>query len=311
MHSAVAPPVRSLCVPCGQCCALRDAQGPKGVLRGEAPRHKVGVALHGRRRPMHRGTAGARGLRPAGLEGDPLRGRCVCCECPCPPPPWARGVLKELDFFLLRTALRDRPKGPSTANHQPPPTANRHQPPAATNRQPPTTANRHQPPIPNRQPPPTTTNRHRPPPTASRQLPTAHRQHMVCPRAFLGKLCNGTLFFSRYGPPCPGLGMGEACALLYAALAVDVHHQSVCPPAQRHITRRRSTAASPPGSRTTAVGPWDNVYPPGIRESGSSGVFHTGRRARLDAVRRSVARCEAGHHRQSSPDPQHKRRRST
>ena len=49
---------------------------------------------------------------------------------------WDRGILRELDFFLLRTALRDRPKGPPTANHQPPPTANRHQPP---------TANRHQP----------------------------------------------------------------------------------------------------------------------------------------------------------------------
>ena len=97
-------------------------------------------------------------------------------------PTMAGGVLKELDFFLLRTALRDRPKGPSTANHQPPPTANRHQlptanrcqPPAATNRQPPTTANRHQPPIPNHQLPPTTTNRHQPPPTTSRQPPTAN-----------------------------------------------------------------------------------------------------------------------------------------
>ena len=35
--------------------------------------------------------------------------------------------------FLLRTGLRDSPKGP--------PTANRHQPPTATNRQPPSTAN--------------------------------------------------------------------------------------------------------------------------------------------------------------------------
>ena len=29
------------------------------------------------------------------------------------------GVLKGRDSFLLRTSLRDRPKGPSTANHQP------------------------------------------------------------------------------------------------------------------------------------------------------------------------------------------------
>ena len=68
----------------------------------------------------------------------------------------AREVLWELDHFLLRTALKDRPKGPPTANPQPPTTANRHQLLAATNRQPPTTANRHQ-------PPPTATNRQSPP----------------------------------------------------------------------------------------------------------------------------------------------------
>ena len=122
-----------------------------------------------------------------------------------------RVALKEPDFFfLLRTALGDRPKGPpianrqlpSTANrHQPPttnrhqpPTTNRRQPPAATNRQLPTTANRHQ---------PTAANHHQPPPTASCQLPTANRrqpptanrqppptmvEHMECPRAFLAKL---------------------------------------------------------------------------------------------------------------------------
>ena len=100
-----------------------------------------------------------------------------------------RAVLKGPDFFfVLRTALKDRPKGPPTANRQLPPTANRrqppptanHQPPAATNRQLPTTANRHQPPITNHQPPPTTTNRHQPPvancqppTTANRQPPTA------------------------------------------------------------------------------------------------------------------------------------------
>ena len=48
-----------------------------------------------------------------------------------------RGVFRALDFFLLRTALRDCPKGPPTANHQ--------SPPAATNRQSPT-ANRQSPP---------------------------------------------------------------------------------------------------------------------------------------------------------------------
>ena len=57
--------------------------------------------------------------------------------------PRHRGVLRELDFFLLRTALWDRPKGPPTANCQPPP-ASSCQPPVA-NRQPPTATNRHTP----------------------------------------------------------------------------------------------------------------------------------------------------------------------
>ena len=107
------------------------------------------------------------------------------------PPPQSRfgvgrrAVLKGPDFFfLLRTALKDRPKGPPTANshqpptatnRQPPTAANRRQPPAATNRQLPTTANRHQPPITNHQPPPTATNHQLP--TANRQLPpTTNRQ---------------------------------------------------------------------------------------------------------------------------------------
>ena len=49
---------------------------------------------------------------------------------------FTRAVLWDRDFFfLLRTALKDRPKGPSTANK-----------PTATNRQPPPTANCRQPP---------------------------------------------------------------------------------------------------------------------------------------------------------------------
>ena len=42
--------------------------------------------------------------------------------------PQTRAVLWDRDFFFC---VKDRPKGPSTASHQPPPTANR-QPPAAT-----------------------------------------------------------------------------------------------------------------------------------------------------------------------------------
>ena len=85
-----------------------------------------------------------------------------------------RGLLWEVDFFLLRTALKGRSKGPPTANHG--------QPPAATDR--------HQPPITNQQPPPTSTNRHQPlvtnrqPPTTNRESPPSMVEHMSYMRFF-------------------------------------------------------------------------------------------------------------------------------
>ena len=70
--------------------------------------------------------------------------------------------LRDQIFFLLRTALKDRPKGPPTANRQLP----------------------------------STTNRHQPQPTASGdQLPPTMVEHMECPRAFLGKLVPEHFFF--------------------------------------------------------------------------------------------------------------------
>ena len=113
-----------------------------------------------------------------------------------------RAVLKGPDFFffLLRTALKDRPKGPPTANHQPPPTASHQPPPTASGGQPPT-ANHCQPPPTTNHQPPTATNHHQPP-VANCQLPTANRQppptmveHMECARAFLGKLVPEHFFF--------------------------------------------------------------------------------------------------------------------
>ena len=122
-----------------------------------------------------------------------------------------RSLRNQIFFsFLLRTALKDRPKGPptanrqlpSTANHQPPPTANHQPPPTASGDQPPTANHCQLPPTTNHQPL-TAANHHQPPPTASCQLPTAKRrqpptanrqtpptmvEHMECPRAFLGKL---------------------------------------------------------------------------------------------------------------------------
>ena len=104
--------------------------------------------------------------------------------------PKNKAVLKGPDFFFVK----DRPKGPPTANRQLPPTANRHQPPTATNHQPATAANRHQPPITNCQLPPTAANR-RQPPTANRQSPPTMVEHMSYTGSFLKKPCSGTVFF--------------------------------------------------------------------------------------------------------------------
>ena len=111
-----------------------------------------------------------------------------------------RAVLKGRDsffFFLLRTALKDRPKGPPTANHQPP-TANR-QPPS-TNCQPLPTATNHQSPTTNRrQSPPTATNHQLP--TANRQSPPTANRHQPwlstwsARGLFLGKLVSQHFFF--------------------------------------------------------------------------------------------------------------------
>ena len=98
-------------------------------------------------------------------------------------PPSGRSLRDQIFFFLLRTALKDRPKGPptanrqlpSTANHQPQPTAS-HQPlPTASGDQPPT-ANHCQPPPTTNHQPPTAANHHLPPPTPSCQLPTVNRR---------------------------------------------------------------------------------------------------------------------------------------
>ena len=95
-------------------------------------------------------------------------------------PSAGRSFGTESFFILLRTALKDRPKGPPTANHQPPSTANRNQPPTTNRRQPPVATNRQPLPTATNHQPPTTTNRHQPPaancqpPIATdRQPPTA------------------------------------------------------------------------------------------------------------------------------------------
>ena len=62
-------------------------------------------------------------------------------------PPAARRLVCAAGLYLRtpRTALKDSPQGPATADCHQPPTATNHQPPTSTNRQPPPTTN-HQPP---------------------------------------------------------------------------------------------------------------------------------------------------------------------
>ena len=98
-------------------------------------------------------------------------------------------VLRELDFFLLRTAPRD---------HQPP-TAIRHQLPTASGDQPPTANHCRPPPTTNPQPP-TAANHHQPPPTATNhQLPNANRQpptaNTWCARGLFWEKCATEHFF--------------------------------------------------------------------------------------------------------------------
>ena len=154
--------------------------------------------------------------------------------------------LRNQMFVLLRTALKDRPKGPPTANH--------YQPPPTTNPQPPTAANHHQ-----------------PPPTASCQLPTANRRQpptanrhqpwlstWSARRLFCGKLYNGTLFFPplRTALPLPfkrrGLGLGPS------SVAPAHFSEGPRPPLPRAV-HRPPPSVRPPDRLAKAPGA---VHPP-------------------------------------------------
>ena len=142
----------------------------------------------------------------------------LCCRWEARPilkvrPPGGGGDRAVLEgfLFLLRTALKDRPKGPPTANRQLPPTTNRHQPPTTNcqprppaNRQPLSTATNHPSPTANCHQPPLTAANHQPPtanrqspPAANRQSPPTMVEHMSYTRSFLKKPCSGTAFFFR------------------------------------------------------------------------------------------------------------------
>ena len=133
---------------------------------------------------------------------------------------------------MLRTALKDHPKGPPTANRQPPtpinrqpPTTNRHQPPPTASGDQPPTANHCQPPPTTNHQPPTAANRHQPP-VANRQPPTANMiEHMECPRAFLGKLVPEHFFFSV--KDLPETKRKKLCELFFTVTLLCVGRPSV------------------------------------------------------------------------------------
>ena len=165
----------------------------------------------------------------------------------------SRGVLKGRDFFffLLRTPLKDSPKGPPTANRQLPSTANRHQPPPTTSHQPPPTASGGQPPTANHcqlppttnRQPPTAANHHQPPPTASCQLPTANRRQPPtanCHQPWLSTWSARGLFW-------------ETGTLFFFPLRTPLsksHQQHLAPPQQK-----TGTHAPPPQTHGATHGP--------------------------------------------------------
>ena len=111
-------------------------------LLGALPRPPLPVC-HGTGTALAREAAGAQRCCPKQhlLLHDPRPPTTsACTRCPTTPAPNWNGhpgggaVLQSPSFFLLRTALKDSPQGPLTANRQPPTATNR-QPPTA-NRQP-------------------------------------------------------------------------------------------------------------------------------------------------------------------------------
>ena len=98
--------------------------------------------------------------------------------------------LRDQIFFLLRTTLKDRPRGPPTANRQHPSTDNRHQLP---------TTNRHQPPATNRRQPPAATNRQQRPTANCQPLPADPRNLGSC----MVELMTRQLMVGNFGQPRP------------------------------------------------------------------------------------------------------------
>ena len=167
--------------------------------------------------------------------------------------PLRRGVLKGVDFFLCvsRTALRDRPKGPSTSNHHPPPPANRHQPPTTANRQWRPTASRQQPAANHYQPlsttnpqRPTAANHHQPPPTANRQPRTRG-----VPAGLFGEPVYRNSFFfpSRTALPLHFWGWRKAARLAHASVCLRcfVVPSLASAPASMHQSGHVRALASP------------------------------------------------------------------
>ena len=155
---------------------------PGGTAAQRAPGHCTCTAQPqegGRAGPRHEAWEGAARARPPTPElGVVCGGWLGLCQ--------EGGPLGARIFFFWRSALKDRPKRPPTANRHQPPTADHCQPP-------PTTTNRQSPTANRRQPPPTATNRQSP--TANRQSPPTMLEHMSYARSFCKKYRSGTPFF--------------------------------------------------------------------------------------------------------------------
>ena len=144
-------------------CVAEDGlriQGPEPCLSGRGAHAPLREPARG---PTARRSARARGLGGvcgAGLGFGADRPQCTAGRARAAPWPvqsgysTGRSLRNQIFFILLRTALKDRPKGPPIANRQLPPTANRHQPPTSNRLQPPPTASGDQPPTANHYQPP-------------------------------------------------------------------------------------------------------------------------------------------------------------
>ena len=170
-------------------------------------------------------------------------------------------------FVWPSTALKDRLRGPQTANRQPP-TANRQRRPTATH-QPLPTATNHQSP---------TTNRRQPPPTANRRSPSTTVGHSSYTRYFRKTAVSDHFFFSfsLKGPPC--IRDPPPPHLTQRARGAEV---AKSPPSQIvpfEVVPRQTRPPSPPPSVWWADRCLNVIFTPGEPPLSGSSIPSTGGR---------------------------------